>query len=73
MNMNSEEKTTTIYRVSVWTSVDVEADCEIDAEDMVYDMLIGCSIKPREFSIDVIDVIDYEVEAEETNEDIIDS
>jgi hypothetical protein len=55
--MNSEGKTTTTYRVSVWTSVDVEADCERDAEDMVHDMLIGCSIKPCDFIIDVTDEV----------------
>jgi len=40
------------YRVSIWTSVDVEAENENKAAEIAEDMFIGGAIKNREFFFD---------------------
>jgi hypothetical protein len=37
------------YRVSIWTTVDVEAGNELIAEEIARDMLINQEIKNRDF------------------------
>ena len=41
-----------IYRVSIWSSLFVEASSIDEAEDVAHDHLIGCLIKPRDFDLD---------------------
>ena len=48
------------YRVSVWASVDVQAENESDACDKAYELVRGQEIKMR----------DYTFDAEETDGDI---
>jgi len=48
------------YRVSVWASVDVQAENEQDACDKAHDAVLNQEIKMR----------DYEFDAEETDGDI---
>lgn len=45
----------TVYRVSVWASIEVEADNERDAEDKAHDAVLDGAIRMR----------DYEFTAEE--------
>jgi hypothetical protein len=47
----------TVYRVSVWTSVEVEAENEEQACDLAHDMVLNQEVKMR----------DYEFTAEETD------
>lgn len=41
-----------IYRVSIWSSIFVEANSIDEAEDVAHDHVIGCLIKPRDFDFD---------------------
>lgn len=47
----------TVYRVSVWASIEVEAESEEQACDMAHDAVLNNEIKMRE----------YEFSAEETD------
>jgi hypothetical protein len=47
----------TVYRVSVWASIEVEADNERDAEEKAHDAVLAGEIRMR----------DYEFTAEETD------
>ncbi|MEY3376681.1 MAG: hypothetical protein RL463_991 [Bacteroidota bacterium] len=59
-----------IYKVSIWSSIFVEADSIEQAEDVAHDHVIGCLIKPRDFEFDTevwdedydipMDTIDYQ-------------
>jgi hypothetical protein len=40
------------YRVSIWTSVDVEAGNSIIAEEIAKDMLVNGEIRNRDFSVE---------------------
>lgn len=42
----------TIYRVSIWSSLFVDAESIDEAEDIAHDHVIGCLIKPRDFDFD---------------------
>jgi hypothetical protein len=46
------------YRVSIWTTIDIEADNERDAQDMAHDSIVNGEIKTQ----------DYEINAEERDE-----
>ena len=46
------------YRVSIWTTIDVEAENERDAEDIAHDSIVNGEIRTR----------DYEIEAEERDQ-----
>ena len=39
------------YRVSIWTTVDVEAESEEEAIEKGYDA-VGCELKPRDYTLD---------------------
>lgn len=41
-----------IYRVAIWSSIFVDASCIDEAEDVAHDHIIGCLIKPRDFTFD---------------------
>lgn len=41
-----------IYKVSIWSSLFVEAESKEEAEDIAHDHVIGCLIKPNEFEFD---------------------
>lgn len=61
-----------VYRVSIWSSIFVEAESIEQAEDVAHDHVIGCLIKPRDFDFDTeiwegdveddlyIEIINYE-------------
>lgn len=53
-----------IYKVSIWSSIFVDAGSIEEAEDVAHDHVIGCLIKPRDF--------DFDTELWEDNEDIND-
>jgi len=42
----------TIYKVSIWSSLFVDAESIDEAEDIAHDHVIGCLIKPRDFDFD---------------------
>jgi uncharacterized membrane protein len=44
------------YRVSIWTSVDVEAGNKAIAEEIAKDMLINGEIKNRDFSAEAEEI-----------------
>lgn len=41
-----------IYKVSIWSSLFVDAESIDEAEDIAHDHVIGCLIKPRDFDFD---------------------
>lgn len=41
-----------VYKVSIWSSIFVNASCIEEAEDVAHDHVIGCLIKPRDFDFD---------------------
>ena len=48
-NTMKEENIMKEYRVSVWTSVNVKAETEKQAEEIAHDQLVNGEIKMREF------------------------
>lgn len=53
--MNTQNKTKR-YRVSVWASIELEAESIQDALDQAHDAVIGCSIKTREFEFEAEEI-----------------
>lgn len=39
------------YYVSIWTTIQVEAETEKEAIELGYDA-VGCQLKPRDYTID---------------------
>ena len=52
-----------VYKVSIWTSLFIDAESISEAEDIAHDHVIGCLIKPREF---VFDTEEWEEDYEPT-------
>ena len=44
------------YRISIWGSIEVEAEDVEDALDQANDLVIGCSIKSNEWEFDVNEI-----------------
>lgn len=40
------------YRVHIWTTIDVEAENERDAEDMAHDSIVNGEIRTRDFFLE---------------------
>lgn len=48
----TEKKKMKCYKVSVFTTLFINAKDQASAEDAAHDMMIGCEVKVRDFSFD---------------------